>query len=380
MPCVFPILAMKAASLARHAHARPEARRQGLAFGAGSLVTFLALAGVLIALKAAGSAVGWGFQLQSPAVVAALGLLMLLVALNLSGLFEVGTSLQGVGTGLASRGGLAGAFFTGALAVVVAAPCTAPFMGPAVGWALTQPAAGALAVFAALGLGIAIPFVLVAFVPAFRARLPKPGPWMDGFKKLLAFPMYGAAAWLIWVLAQQADAVVLARVLGAAVLLAFAAWLFGVFQRRRAAGGRPFALGAGAGVLAALAVVAAVWPEGKVELPSEPYSPARLAALQAEGQPVFVNYTAAWCVSCQVHDRVAITTRAAAAAFRRNGVAYLKADWTKKDAAIAADLARFGRAGVPLYLVYGKRGGEPVILPAILTEGVVVRALDAAAS
>jgi thiol:disulfide interchange protein DsbD len=380
MPCVFPILAMKAASLAGHAHEQAAARAQGLAFGAGVVATFLALAGVLIALQAAGSAVGWGFQLQSPPVVAGLALLMLAVALNLSGVFEVGTSLQGAGSGLAGRSGLAGAFFTGALAVVVAAPCTAPFMGPAVGWALTQPPTAALGVFLALGLGFALPFVAVAFAPALLSRLPTPGPWMDAFKKALAFPMYGAAAWLVWVLAQQTDSEGLARLLAAAIVLAAAAWLAGIAQRRSAAGARPVALTAGAAVLAALAIAAVVWPQGASELPSEPYSPQRLAELHAQGRPVFVNYTAAWCVSCQVNDRVALSTSATIDAFRRHNVAYLKADWTKKDAVIAADLARHGRAGVPLYLVYGGAGGEGVILPNILTEGVVIRALDAAAT
>jgi thiol:disulfide interchange protein DsbD len=202
---------------------------------------------------------------------------------------------------------------------------------------------------------------------------------MEAFKKVLAFPMYGAAAWLIWVLSQQADPAVLARVLAAAVIIACAAWLAGVAQRRQAAGGRPLAVGSAAGVLAAVAIAAAVWPQGKAAIEPEPYSPERLAALQAEGRPVFVNYTAAWCVSCQVNDRVAISTPGSARAFKRDNVAYLKADWTRRDPAIAADLARFGRAGVPLYLVYGVKGGEPAILPAILTEGVVVRALDAAA-
>ena len=379
MPCVFPILAMKAAALAHHAHNRTAARGQGLAFAVGAVTAFLALAVTLVALKQAGAAAGWGFQLQSPAVVAALALLMLLVALNLSGLFEVGTSLQGVGSDLAARAGLTGAFFTGALAVVVAAPCTAPFMGPAIGWALVQPAPETLAVFAALGLGFAAPFVAVAFAPALLTRLPRPGPWMDGFKKALAFPMYGAAAWLLWVLAQQADAEMLARALAGAVLLAAAAWLWGAAQRRRAEGAPAVSLGGAAALLGACALAAALWPAAAPDVAPEPYSPGRLAALQAEGRPVFVNYTAAWCVSCQVNDRVAISTPGAAAAFRRTRAAYLRADWTRRDPAIAADLARFGRAGVPLYLVYGARGGEPAILPAILTEGVVVRALDAAA-
>ncbi|WP_414694023.1 protein-disulfide reductase DsbD family protein [Phenylobacterium sp.] len=380
MPCVFPILAMKAASLAGHGGGeQADARRQGLAFGVGSVATFLALAGGMIALKAAGSAIGWGFQLQSPPVVAVLALLMLAVALNLSGLFEVGTSLQGAGSGLASRGGALGAFFTGALAVVVAAPCTAPFMGPALGWALTQTPGAALAVFAALGLGFAAPFVLVAFAPGLLARLPRPGPWMDLFRKALAFPMYGAAAWLAWVLAQQAGAEDLATLFTAAVVVAFAAWLAGLAQRRAAQGGKPFVLTAGAGLLAALAVAAVVWPQNKAaELQFEPYSPARVSELRAEGRPVFVNYTAAWCVSCQVNDKVALSTHAVASAFARHKVAYLKADWTKRDATIAAELASHGRAGVPLYLVYGSKGGDGVILPSILTPDVVVKAVEAA--
>jgi thiol:disulfide interchange protein DsbD len=382
---------MKAAALAGHAREETGARRQGLAFGAGVLVAFLALAGLLIGLKAAGSAVGWGFQLQSPPVVAALALLILAVALNLSGLFEVGTSLQGAGGGLASRRGLAGAFFTGALSVVVAAPCTAPFMGSALGWALTQPPVAALAVFAALAIGFALPFVVLAYAPGLIARLPKPGPWMDVLRKVLAFPMYAAAAWLAWVLTVQAGPAALARILAAAVVVALAAWLAGAAQRRRAAGKGALALGAPAAALVAAALAAAVFapyatavaaggavagPESAA-LSEQPYSPAKLAQLRAQGAPVFVNYTAAWCVSCQVNDRVALSTPKVADAFRRDGVAYLKADWTRRDPEIAADLARFGRAGVPLYLLYPAGGGQPVVLPAILTEGVVLKALAA---
>lgn len=389
MPCVFPILAMKAAGLARHAHERREAQRQGVAFLAGVLATFLALAGLLIALKAAGAVAGWGFQLQSPPVVAALALLMLAVALNLSGVFEVGTSLQGAGTGLASRRGLAGAFFTGALAVVVAAPCTAPFMAPALGWALTQSAASALLVFFALGLGFALPFVLVAFVPGLLTRLPRPGPWMVGFRKLLAFPMYGAAAWLAWVLTVQAGDMALARLFSAAVAVALAAWLGGVAQRRQALGARPALAASTAGVLAAAALAVAIWPGYQpataaaagpsVDIPSEVYSPERLAAARAQGRPVFVNFTAAWCITCKVNERTALTSAEVADAFQRTGTVYLKADWTLKDEGIAAELARHGRAGVPLYLVYGKGSTDGVILPQILTGGTVVRALEAAA-
>jgi thiol:disulfide interchange protein DsbD len=390
MPCVFPILAMKAASLAAHGGAETmQARRHGLAFGAGALGTFLGLALLLIGLKAAGAAIGWGFQLQSPPVVAALALLMLAVALDLSGVFEVGTSLQGLGATAAARGGLAGDVFTGALAVVVAAPCTAPFMGASVGWALTQPAAAALIVFLALGVGFALPFVAVTFAPGLLARLPKPGPWMDAFRKALAFPMYGAAAWLAWVLTIQAGETALARIFIAAIVLALAAWLAGAAQRRAAAGGRPLALGSAAALLGALALAGVIWPAyaeipagaaaATTEAASEAYSPERLAALRAEGRPVFVNYTAAWCVSCQVNDRVVISTRAVVEAMKAHGVTYLKADWTKRDPVIAAELARYGRAGVPLYLVYGADGGEPAILPAILTQAVVLKALETAA-
>lgn len=393
MPCVFPVLAMKAASLAGHGHDRAAARAQGLAFLAGVMATFIGLAALLLAVRAGGAAVGWGFQLQSPPVVSALALLMLAVGLNMSGLFEIGSSLQGIGAGAASRGGGLGAFLTGALAVVVAAPCTAPFMAPALGWAMTQPAALSLAVFAGLGLGFAAPFTLAALAPGVLSRLPRPGPWMDTFRKVLAFPMYGAAAWLAWVLAVQAGPDLLARLLAAGVALAFACWLAGLAQRRALLGQPARVLGLAALGVAVLSVAAAVWPtpaqavaEGSAPsgtdasgLAYEAYTPERLAALRAEGRAVFVNYTAAWCVTCQVNERVAFSTRTAAEAFTGSGTVYLKADWTRRDAVIAEDLARFGRAGVPLYLVYPAGGGEPEILPQLLTPDMVARAVKAAA-
>ncbi len=390
MPCVFPVLAMKAASLAGHAHERRAAQAQGLAFLAGVLVTFLALAGLLIAVRAGGAAVGWGFQLQSPPVVAGLALLMLAVALNLSGLFEIGASLQGVGSEAASKGGLAGAFFTGALAVVVAAPCTAPFMAPALGWALTQPAAAALAVFFGLGLGFAAPFTLAAFIPALLVRLPRPGAWMEGFRKLMAFPMYGAAAWLAWVLAVQSGSDALARLFAAAVVLALAVWLLGVAQRKQAAGDNPAVSAVIGAVLLLAAGLGAIWPnyaepasasaaqaEGSA-IPYQPWSPDAVAQAQASGKPVFVNFTAAWCVTCQVNEKVAFSTKTAAEAFAKTGAVYLKADWTRRDAMIAAELAKHGRAGVPLYLVYPAKGGEPAVLPQILSGDVVAKALEKA--
>ena len=391
MPCVFPILSMKAASLIARPHTAAAARAQGLAFLAGVLAAFLGLAGVIIALRGAGEAVGWGAQLQPAIVTAGLSLVLLAAALDLSGVFEIGASLQGLGGGLAARGDLIGSVFTGALAVVVAAPCTAPFMGPALGYALTQPALPALAVFAALALGFAAPFTLIAFTPALLKRLPKPGAWMDVAKKVLAFPMYGAAAWLIWVLAAQTDRGSLAAAFAAAVLVGLAAWIFGAAQRRAASGAGARGVFALSGVAVALAVaVLALAPFGPAPqtaaagavvaagVPSEPWSPERVAALRAAGKPVFVDFTAAWCVTCQVNEQVAINTAEAIHAFQRTGAVYLKADWTNRDAAIAKALADQGRVGVPLYLVYAPGDGAPKVLPQLLTSGMVAQALDQA--
>lgn len=396
MPCVFPVLSMKAASLAGHAHDPGKTRLQGLAFLVGVVATFLALAGALLAVRAGGAAVGWGFQLQSPIVVGSLALVMLLVALNMSGVFEFGTSVQGVGSRASARGGVTGAFFTGALAVVVAAPCTAPFMAGALGFALTQPPVLSLSVFLALALGFAAPFVILAFAPALLAKLPRPGAWMDTLKKGLAFPMYGTAAWLVWVFSQQAGAIALAEIFAAAVLIAFAAWLYGHAQTRRATGKSSVV----ALVLASLSLIAALaltaltlQAPGPVAvasadpaaptgpgLVSEPWSPERVAALQAEGRPVMVDFTAAWCVTCKVNERLALSGAGVAQAFKDRNAVLLKADWTNRDATIAAALAEHGRAGVPLYLVYPAKGGAPVILPQLLTEGMVIEAIEKAAS
>src|SRR5580692_1749399 len=292
MPCVFPILSMKAASLIARPHEAGTARAQGIAFLVGVLGTFLALAGGTIALRGAGQAVGWGAQLQPDIVTAALALILLAAALDLSGVFEIGASMQGLGGGLAARADLIGGVFTGALAVVVAAPCTAPFMGPALGYALTQPAVPALAIFSALALGFAAPFTLLAFSPALLRRLPKPGAWMDVLKKALAFPMYAAAAWLVWVVAQQTDAVSLALVFAAAVLTGLTAWIFGAAQRRAASGRKAWTVFALSGLASALAVAAiAAAPYGPppaasnasvavaAGIPSEPWSPDRVVAL-----------------------------------------------------------------------------------------------------
>jgi thiol:disulfide interchange protein DsbD len=395
MPCVFPVLSMKGAALARHVESPQHARAEGLAFFVGVLATFVGLAALLIAARAAGEAVGWGFQLQSPAVVAVLALIMLAAALNLSGVFEAGLSAQGLGGGLATKPGLAGSFFTGVLAVVVAAPCTAPFMAGAIGWALVQPAAVALIVFVSLGVGLALPFTALSFAPGLFRRLPPPGGWMEGLRKVLAFPMYAAAAWLAWVFVLQAGDAALPLLFAAALAIAFAAWCFGVSQRQVLMTGKVL-LPRSAALVALIAAVACavagsrfVSPSGAAAaaspaavasagaLPIEPWSPQRVAALQAQGKPVFVDFTAAWCVTCQVNERTALATQAVSDAFAHTGAVYLKADWTKRDAAIANALTAQGRSGVPLYLVYGK-GPTPRVLPQLLTSGIVVDALNQA--
>lgn len=368
MPCVLPVLSIKALAFAGGAQSG-EARRHGLLYLAGVMATFLLLAGVLIALRSAGEAVGWGFQLQAPWVTSLLALLFFVIGLNLVGVFEIGGSAQNVGSGLASRGGDMGAFFTGALAVVAATPCTAPFMAGAIGAALTQSALTTLAVFAALGLGFALPLTLLHFAPGLQRLIPKPGPWMTRARTVLAFPMFVAAAWLVWVLAEQAGAdgaVGLLLVFIAAAFLALAsrwgrAWL-------------------AAGVLVVAITSAFVWRpvlgfEAREALASEPWTVARVEQLRGEGRAVFVNFTAAWCVTCKVNEVAAFTPRVAQG-FARTDTAYLVGDWTNRDEAIAAALAEHGRAGVPLYLYYPADGGEPRVLPQVLSETLVLQTIE----
>ncbi len=380
MPCVFPVLSIKVLSLVKHSGEPPaRVRLHGLAYTAGILAAFLSLAGLLIALKGAGAGIGWGFQLQSPLVVAALAYLLFAMGLSLSGVVHVGAGIAGLGDGLTRRSGLEGSFFTGVLATVVATPCTAPFMGSAVGFALTQAPGVSLAVFASLGLGLALPFLVLTVWPAALRRLPRPGAWMETLKGVLAFPIYATAAWLVWVLAQQIGPSGLLAALIGLVLVGFSAW---VWEKARGAGRIATPLGRGL-ALAALALVVALTlgldrdRAGAATARAEgieAFTQARLDALRATGKPVFLNMTAAWCITCQVNERAALRTDAVQAALRSHGVTYLKGDWTNQNPEITRLLERHGRSGVPLYLLYAG-AGEPVVLPQILTPGLVLDAL-----
>jgi thiol:disulfide interchange protein DsbD len=385
MPCVLPILAMKALALAGHGGGEGRhAAREGLAYGIGAILSFVALGGALLLLRAGGEAIGWGFQLQEPIAVAVFALLIFAVGLNLSGAYE----LPGFGGGdtLTRKGGAVGAFFTGVLAVAVAAPCTAPFMAAALGYALTQPAAIALAVFVALGFGFAAPFVIIGFSPALLRMIPRPGPWMLRLKQALAFPMYGAAVWLVWVLANEAGADSIVAVLGAMIAFALAAW---IWTTSRNAGPRGRGFGAFATLLALLAMLgflstllhatppatnAVERAEGS-GIPHEAYSAARLEQLRKEGRPVFINATAAWCITCLVNERIAFSSGTIAAAFAKHHVACLIADWTRRDPEITKLLEAHGRDGVPLYLYYAPHAADAKVLPQILTEDEVLKAV-----
>ncbi len=388
MPCVLPVLSLKAISLAQSGDGRAAARRSALAYTAGVLLGFLALGALALALRAAGSALGWGFQLQQPGMIAALVLLMVAVGLSLSGVFTIGGGLMGAGAGLAAKRGLAGDFFTGLLAVVVATPCIAPLMGPALAYAFAGPALAALGVFAMLGLGLALPFLLIGFVPALADRLPRPGAWMDTFKQLLAFPMYLTAVWLLWVLAAQRGADGVAVALVAVVLLALGTWWrerlrFSDRRALRALGWLP--------LLAALAAIPLVhrMPApapaggGAVEAGAAvAYSDARVASLRAEGRVVIVNMTADWCVTCKLNERVVLGTEGFRAALARHGATYVVGDFTNEDPAIAAFLARHRAVGVPLYVVFPPGAAEAPgeVLPTVLRLGDVEAALARAAA
>jgi thiol:disulfide interchange protein len=388
MPCVFPVLSIKAIGLVQQAKKDPAAvRNKGLVFAAGVIASMLALASVLLALRAGGEQIGWGFQLQSPLFVTLMIYLLLGVGLNLSGVFEVGGGLAGIGDSLTQGDSYRASFFTGVLTTLVATPCTAPFMAAAVGEALTQPPVVALSIFAALGIGLALPYVVLSFAPWMRRALPKPGAWMDTLKQIFAFPMYASAAWLLWVLAQQTSALGLGAALAGAILVALAAW---AYQKSKSVsfGGRAVALVTAVAAIvfavllpARFASVAAAAPTGSAAksgaaADSEgwtPYNAQRVEELKAQGVPLLVNFTASWCLTCLVNERNAFADPAVEQIFRSKGVTLMKGDWTNRDPAITKALGDFGRAGVPLYVVYNSKPGstEPVVLPQILSAGVV---------
>jgi thiol:disulfide interchange protein DsbD len=384
MPCVFPVLSIKAIGLVEQAKRHPAAvRAKGLVFAAGVIGSMLSLAAVLLALRAGGEQIGWGFQLQSPLFVTLMVYLLLTVGLNLSGVFEIGGGLAGVGDALTHGEGYRAAFFTGVLTTLVATPCTAPFMAAAVGAALTEPPGVALGIFTALGVGLALPYLLLSFAPWLRRALPRPGAWMDTLKQVFAFPMYASAAWLLWVLAQQTSSG-LAVALAGAILIGLAAWAYQK-SKRSSAGGRITAL-ITAAIAVLLAIMLPVQFSGVSAAPSsastaaardadswQPYDAAHLEELKDAGRPVLVNFTASWCLTCLVNERNAFADSAVQQVFHVKGVTLMKGDWTNRDPAITKALAAFGRAGVPLYVVYNSKPGsaEPVVLPQILSAGVV---------
>ena len=373
MPCVFPILSLKILGFAQGAN-RTTMRLNGLAYAAGVIVSFLGLAALLLGLRAAGAAVGWGFQLQSPVVVTLLALLFFVLGLNLSGVFEFGQFVPSGVAGVSARRPLADAFVSGVLAAVIASPCTAPFMGAALGYAVTQNAGIALAVFGTLGLGMAIPYVLLAWFPAWLKRLPKPGPWLVTFKQLLAFPMYATVVWLAWVLLLQIGADAIVWFGAGLVVVAFGAWLLG-----RSAGAAARA-GALIAALAGIALAMPGDPPAGFAAPSTAsqgwiaYSKSGIEERNAAGTPVFVDFTAAWCVTCQVNKKLVLESGSIRQAFAAKRVTLMRGDWTRRDAEISAALAEFGRNGVPVYALFAP--GKPVVLlPEILMEQIVLDAL-----
>jgi thiol:disulfide interchange protein len=385
MPCVFPVLSIKILHLTQHAGEPPSrVRMHGIAYTLGIAASFTVLAGALYAARAGGAEVGWGFQLQSPVVVALLAYILFALALSLSGILTVGAALTRVGgSKLLQRPGLSGSFFGGALATVVATPCTAPFMGASIGFALTQPFVTGLAVFLALGLGLALPFLLLSFIPGLQRLLPRPGAWMETLKQLLAFPLYATVAWLIWVLSFEVGPTGLLVALFGLVLIAFGAWTLSVSRARRGAVAhiwRGAAAAAAAGIVALAVMInsdrvveaAPDAPQAAVaDSGYEPFTQQKLDALLAADRPVFVNMTAAWCITCLVNERTALSKDGVRAAFEGKQIAYLKGDWTNRNPEITRLLQGFGRSGVPLYVLY-RRGREPVVLPQILTESLVL--------
>ncbi len=388
MPCVLPVLSLKVMGFVRQSASESERPwRHGVSFTAGVVVSFWLLAGLMLALRAGGRSVGWGFQLQSPTFVAFLAALFFVLGLNLFGVFPLGESLIAAANLNRERTGLLSSFGNGALATIVATPCTAPFMGSALGYGLTQPGAVSLLVFTALALGMAAPYLLLSLNPRLLRVVPRPGAWMEGFQQFLGFLLMATVVALLWLLGQEAGVEGITRVLLALLALGLAAWLYG---RAPASGLGPRArllAPAAAALFVALGLIVGVRPAeggggpggGESGLAWEAYSPETLARVRAQGKPVFIDFTAAWCLTCQVNERVALASSEVQDRFRREGVVALRADWTKSDQEITAALASYGRQGVPLYVVYPRDPGRPPrVLPEVITPGIVLAALDEA--
>jgi thiol:disulfide interchange protein DsbD len=367
MPCVFPVLAIKVVGFASHADDVRGRRVAGFAYTAGVVLSFLALAALMLGLRAAGEQLGWGFQLQSPLVVAALAALFTLIALNLAGVFEFGALLPSSVASMEVKHPVGNAFLSGVLAVAIASPCTAPFMGASLGLAVTLPPAQALLVFAVLGLGMALPYLAASLVPAVAHRLPRPGAWMDVFRKGMAFPMFATVAWLVWVLGQQSGIDGAGALLALLVAMSLLVWTLTLRGRIRMALSAVAAVGLVA--LASAAVPQLLQPPpqqaARAEGDWQPWSQARVAQYVAAGQPVFVDFTAAWCVTCQYNKKTTLGNPQLLAELKRHNVALLRADWTRRDPAITEALASLGRSGVPVYVFY-RQGSAPVVLSEIL--------------
>jgi thiol:disulfide interchange protein DsbD len=386
MPCVFPVLSLKALGLATTHHAGRHALRvDGAAFAAGVVLAFAALGAAIVGVRAAGEQLGWGFQLQSPAFVSALAILFFVMALNLSGVFEFGTLVPSRVATWSHANRHWNSFGSGLLAVAIASPCTAPFMGAALGYALGERAHVTMGVFVALGLGMALPYLALAWFPQWRRVLPHPGAWMERLKQLLAFPLYATVAWLVWVLGAQAGNDAVIRIGIALVLVAFALW---AWRAWRSGARRVWSGVATAGALVALLVAWPLFAADRVAAADAPprgdaarnadewqaWSPDRVAVLVAEGRPVFVDFTAAWCITCQVNERLVLKDARVRDAFAKANVALVRADWTRRDAAITQALAALGRSGVPVYVLY-RPGREPHLFPEVLQRQAVVDAL-----
>lgn len=380
MPCVLPVLSLKALSLADSGRGGGHARASALWYTAGVLLSFIAIGAIALALRAAGQALGWGFQLQQPLVIGALVYLMFAVGLSLSGVFALGHRFAGAGHELTARSGPAGDFFTGVLAVVIASPCTAPFMGAALAFAFTASTPVALLVFAFLGLGLALPFLLIGFVPGLAQRLPKPGAWMETLKHFLAFPMYLTAVWLLWVLGKQRGVDAIGLALVGLVLLALGLWWYQRLRLQAAPLRRTLAVLLLLASVAPLVLVHRLQREttGPVASAAEgvvPYSAAKLAALRAEGRVVFVDMTADWCVTCKANEKAVLGREDFRASMRHADAVFMQGDWTNVDPAITEFLEAHHAVGVPLYVVFPSDGGEGEVLPTVLTQELVAKAL-----